>query len=206
MLDSVVIIGYSGHAYVIIETALLAGVHIDGYCEVCEQSHNPYGLKYFGNESVESFGWKDNRFYIVGIGDNSIRKKIAMRISSNKGKFINIIHPSAQVSNTARIGEGNFFNINVVVNAMVTIGSQCILNTGCIVEHESVIGNVVHIGPGAVLAGNVTIGDCTFIGANAVIKQGIRIGNNVVIGAGAVVIKDVADGDTVAGNPAKKIK
>lgn len=206
MLDNVIVIGYSGHSYVVIDTALTLGLNILGYCEVNRQLKNPFGLIYYGNETEDSFEWKDNVSYFVGIGDNNIRSQVANRIIKKNGKFTNIIHPSSSVSNSVTLGKGIFMSANVVVNALVNIGNQCILNTGCIVEHECTIGSTVHIGPGAVLAGNVTVGDYTFIGANTVVKQGVKIGNNVVIGAGTVVIRDIADGETVAGNPARRIK
>lgn len=206
MSDSIVIVGYSGHAYVVIEAALSNSINIDGYCEMTQQSKNPYGLTYFGNEASDEFVWRDNISYFIGVGDNNLRGRIATRILNNNGKFINIIHQSACISNTAKLGTGIFLSANATVNALVKVGDQCILNTGCIIEHESVVGDTVHIGPGAVLAGNVVVGDRTFIGANTVIKQGVKIGSDVIIGAGTVVIRDVADGETVAGNPARKIK
>jgi UDP-2-acetamido-3-amino-2,3-dideoxy-glucuronate N-acetyltransferase len=41
------------------------------------------------------------------------------------------------------------------------------------------------------------------IGSNATIIAGVTIGENALIGAGAVVTKNVADGETVAGVPAR---
>jgi acetyltransferase-like isoleucine patch superfamily enzyme len=41
------------------------------------------------------------------------------------------------------------------------------------------------------------------IGSGAVILCGIRIGTDSLIGAGAVVTRDVADGEVVAGVPAR---
>lgn len=43
------------------------------------------------------------------------------------------------------------------------------------------------------------------IGAGAIILGGVTIGENAIIGAGAVVTQDVPDGETWAGNPARKI-
>ena len=43
------------------------------------------------------------------------------------------------------------------------------------------------------------------IGSNATILAGVTIGENALVGAGAVVTKDVADGETVAGVPARSI-
>lgn len=44
------------------------------------------------------------------------------------------------------------------------------------------------------------------IGSNATIIAGVTIGENSLIGAGAVVTRDVADGETVAGVPARSIQ
>ncbi len=43
------------------------------------------------------------------------------------------------------------------------------------------------------------------LGSGAVILGGIRIGAGALVGAGAVVTRDVADGETVAGSPARLI-
>jgi UDP-2-acetamido-3-amino-2,3-dideoxy-glucuronate N-acetyltransferase len=44
------------------------------------------------------------------------------------------------------------------------------------------------------------------IGSNATILAGVTIGENAMVGAGAVVTRDVADGATVAGVPASRLK
>lgn len=51
----------------------------------------------------------------------------------------------------------------------------------------------------------VEIGDYVFIGPRAIILPGVKIGKGAIIGAGAVVTKNVADGEIVAGVPAKVI-
>ena len=47
----VAIIGYSGHAYVIIDIFLNAGRLVTAYCDAEEKLKNPYHLKYLGKES-----------------------------------------------------------------------------------------------------------------------------------------------------------
>lgn len=51
----------------------------------------------------------------------------------------------------------------------------------------------------------ITIGENAFIGARAFVLPGVQIGDHAVVGAAAVVTADVADGQRVAGNPAKPI-
>jgi acetyltransferase-like isoleucine patch superfamily enzyme len=53
--------------------------------------------------------------------------------------------------------------------------------------------------------GKIDIRDNVFIGFNAIIMPNVTIGPNAIVAAGAVVTKDVAEGDIVAGVPAKPI-
>jgi sugar O-acyltransferase (sialic acid O-acetyltransferase NeuD family) len=204
--DKVAIIGYSGHGFVVADAAITVGIRLAYYCEKSIVDNNPFNLEYLGFEGDTDFiGWKENFQYILGIGDNALRSKIASRILSYKKQLPNIIHPSTSISNYLKIGVGNFISRQVSINAFAHIGNYCILNTGCIIEHECKIGDGVHVAPGAVLAGSVEVGELSFIGANSVIKQGIKIGSNVTIGSGAVILKDVIDNQTIVGNPGRII-
>ncbi len=208
MLDKEkVIIGYSGHGFVVSDSAIKNGLNLTFYADIKQSKMNPLNLNYLGFEGDEKFvGWEKDYEYILGIGDNNLRKKIGDLIVSKGKKIINVIDNSANVSKIARIGNGVFISKNVCVNILSEISDYVILNTGCIIEHECKIGKASHIAPGAVLAGNVNIGENTFIGANSIIKQGVVIGNNVVVGAGAVVLRDIDDHGILAGNPAKEIR
>lgn len=206
MGDKIAIIGYSGHAYAVLDACFQADIRVSYYCEREEVLYNPFQLQYIGNEALDSFDLGQVNAFVLGIGDNAIRSKVALEITEKNKPILNVIHPRATISSYVSLGMGNFVSANAIINAFVEIGNNCIINTGAIVEHECTIGDASHIAPGAVLAGNVTIGSQTFIGANSVIKQGVTIGDNVTIGAGGVVIKDIPSGETWVGNPAKRIK
>jgi len=200
----VAIVGYSGHAYVIIDIFLNAGRLVSSYCDQEEKANNPYNLNYLGKETdvIERLRQFD---FFACVGHNGIREKIHMHLSQFLGNPINAIHPSAVISGSARMGDGVMIAANATLNPMVEIGRGVICNTSSSIDHECIIGDFTHIAPGAVLCGNVTIGRSSFIGANSVIRQGVHIGNNVVIGAGTVVIKDIPDNSTVIGNPARRL-
>lgn len=201
-----VLMGYSGHGYVVTEAAMDAGMYVRYYCDRYVALVNPFQLSFIGNEKEENFqGWGKDYHFILGIGDNAARQRIASIIIQKGESLASVIHPSAGISSTAKIGAGFFGSRNISVNALSVIGNYAILNTGCIVEHGCILGEAVHIAPGAVLAGDVRIGDRSFIGANAVVKQGITIGKDVVIGAGTVVITDIPDDTRYVGNPARQI-
>ncbi|MEP7163371.1 MAG: NeuD/PglB/VioB family sugar acetyltransferase [Ferruginibacter sp.] len=202
-----ILIGYSGHSYVVHGIFVALGKKVTGYFDNEEKSTNPYNLIYYGKEtSEEAFTVLKNDEFFIAIGDNAIRQKIYENFAARGCMPVNAIHPSAAIDPRSTLAaHGIMISSNVSVNALSTIGNAVICNTGCIIEHECELGDFVHIGPGTVLCGNVTVGKGTFIGANAVVRQGVQIGKNCVIGAGAVIIKDVADNAVVVGNPSREL-
>lgn len=202
-----VLIGYSGHGYVVAEAAIEAGFNVNYYTDLNKIDFNPYNLKYLGFEGDKNFKeWHQGYNYILGIGDNRLRNKIASLVIISGAQLGTVIHPTASVSKWSKLGLGVFVARNVMVNPISTIGDFSILNTGSIIEHECILGEAVHIAPGAILSGNVRVGNRSFIGANAVIKQGVVIGEDVLVGAGAVILKNVPSGSKIVGNPGRLIK
>lgn len=203
-LNKIILIGYSGHGKFVAETALELGLNLRYYSDRTIVENNYFNLSYLGSESEETFkGWEKESKFILGIGDNKIRSRIAKMIINKNKEILNVISSYSIISKTVKMGYGNFISKNVSINSFATIGDYTILNTGSIIEHDCVIQSGVHVGPGAVLAGAVSVGNNSFIGANSVVKQGVKIGSNVIVGAGTVVLKDVPDNVTIVGNPGR---
>mgnify|MGYP000981260871 FL=1 len=152
--------------------------------------------------------------FIIGIGDNRIRKEISERYQELT--FTNVIHPTASFGLNQReyIEEktGNIIAAGVRFTNEIKIGNFGIYNLNCTIGHDCVIQDYVNICPGANISGNVTILKESFIGTNACIINGqsstcrITVGENAIVAAGAVIIRDVPDGATVMGVPAKVVK
>ena len=198
-----ILIGYSGHAFVVYGICKAAGLAVAGYCDSEEKIFNPYRLPYLGTENNENaIKLMAQQGCFIAVGDNGTRKRIFDQLSLKDMRLFNVIHPRSITDSSVTIAaSGVMISAGVIVNSLARIGTGAICNTGCIIEHECSVGDFSHIGPGAVLCGNVTVGEGSFIGANAVIRQGISIGRNVMIGAGAVVVKNVSDSTQIIGNP-----
>jgi sugar O-acyltransferase (sialic acid O-acetyltransferase NeuD family) len=202
----IVLVGYSGHSYVVADSLMEKKFSISHYTEKSAVNFNPFKLNFLGNESSDTFlGWGKNYVFALCIGDNKLRTKSGELILLKKEELINVLDINSNISTFLEIGKGNFIAKNVSINAFCKIGNFCIINTGSIIEHECQLSDGVHIAPGTVLAGNVKVGKNSFIGANSVIKQGVNIGENVIVGAGTVVLKDIEDNSIVVGNPGRKI-
>lgn len=203
-----IIAGYSGHAFVIMDTILKNEDKVIGYFEKEKKKYNPFSMEYLGYEANTNVLKKykgSDIFIALAIGDNSIRKKMFSFFNKQTFQMPPVIDADASVASYANIGDASYIAQGSKINAVSEIGTAVILNTDSIVEHECSIGNFVHIGPGAVILGNVTVKEQSFVGANSVIKQGVTIGKCSIIGAGSVVLKDVPAGEVWAGNPAKPL-
>ena len=207
MSSKLYILGYSGHAYTVIDTALSRDLDIVGYFDNAEKKHNPFNLKFMGSEKGSDFKSLVNDIpCFPAVGDNAIRENLVALLSQSDINQEKLIHKSAVINSLVEINNSTLVNAGAVINSLSTIGIGCIINTNSTIEHDCQISDFVHIAPGAVLAGNVSVGKYSFIGANSVVKEGVEIGENVIIGAGSVVLENVRDNQIWVGNPAKSIK
>lgn len=200
---NIIIIGYSGHALVLLDIFDNMKRKVTGYCENVENKINYHDLKYFGKEdSKMALSELKKNDYFIAIGNNLIRKKVQAKLLGYGLKHaINAIDTTAIISPNAEIGKGVMIAPNCVINANSKIGDGVVCNTSSVIEHEVEIGSYSFIAPNTTLLGASKIGKNCFIGANAVILQGVTVGKNCVIGAGTIVLKDVPENSKVVGNP-----
>lgn len=188
--------GASGHAKVIKDIIEANGNQVLGYVD------DNVELNEF--ESLEVSHTASGRSpFIISIGNNRIRKRIAESLESD---YETAVHPTASVSPSATIGKGSVVMAGAIINSSAIVGNHCIVNTGVSVDHECALGDYVHLSPHATLCGNVKVGEGSWIGAGAVVIQGIKIGKWSIVGAGAVVTHDVPDYTEVVGVPARPVK
>lgn len=202
MNTRLVIIGAGGHGKVIADNALKNGYK--SICFVDDYSVGEcVGFSIIGT-SAEIEALNDGKTeFLIGIGDNAIRKRIAETYDVN---WVTLIHPSAQIAVNASIGKGTVVMAGAVVNACATVGCHCIINTSSVIEHDNVLKDYVHISPSAKLGGTVHIGEQTHIGIGATVSNNIDICSRCIIGAGAVVVEEIKNNGTYAGVPARIIK
>lgn len=202
-MTGVWVLGGGGHAKVVIATLENSGQPVAGIFDddLSKKGANLLSFSIDG-ATPDAAWWKDDRrSAFIAIGNNKTREKVAHL----PAVWVTAIHTSADVHGTAEVGAGTLICSGVVVQPDAEIGCHVIANTACSIDHDCKIGDFAHIAPGATLAGEVTVGARTLVGAGATIIQGVRVGADVTIGAGAVVISDIADGEKVAGVPARSL-
>jgi hypothetical protein len=96
--NPIIIIGYSGHAWVAIDAFQQAGGQVVGYCEREEKKVNPYKLPFLGSEDI--LKEDQDQAYFVGIGNNTIRKSVMLKMHRRASI---IVHPTAVVATLAKV-------------------------------------------------------------------------------------------------------
>ncbi|MBF0216012.1 MAG: NeuD/PglB/VioB family sugar acetyltransferase [Candidatus Omnitrophica bacterium] len=203
MSKKIVLIGGGGHAGVVIDAIATSGeFEIFGIIDPgIAAGVSIKGISVLGNDDILKEVYASgvrNAFITKGsIGDPGIRIKLYELARAIGYGFPFIMHPKANVSADARIGEGSFIAASATVVTGTVVGRNAIINTSASVDHDSVIADFVHVSPGAILCGGVNVGARTHIGAGAIIVQNVKIGTDCFINAGAIVSKNVADNEKV---------
>lgn len=200
-----VVLGAGGHAKVVIDLIQ----NLQGEI-ACVTDANPQSIqtKYpiYTDDALPDLYQKGITCAAMGmghVGNTKIRNKVYQYAKQVGYEFPVLIHPSASVASSAKLGEGTVCFAQSVVNADAQIGRLCIINSAAVVEHEVCIGDGAHIAVHASVLGAASVGDNTLIGAGSVVLQGVHVGKNCIIGAGAVVREDVPDGSIVVGVPGR---
>lgn len=115
------------------------------------------------NESTEFF---------VAFGDNEMRARWLRALIDAKAHVVNIVHPTAYISPTARLGKGVAVLPKALINSYCVIEDGCMINSGAIVDHDTTIGAYAHICVGAIVKADNIIPGKKKIEAGVVIERG----------------------------------
>jgi UDP-2-acetamido-3-amino-2,3-dideoxy-glucuronate N-acetyltransferase len=126
----------------------------------------------------------------------------------------NVIHETAQIADSATLGE------RCVIGANVKIGAQCQIGHGVIIHADTIVGDRVRIDDNVVLGKTpmkavnsatttikplpaLEIGDDCLIGTAAIVYRGAKLGKKVLVADMGGVREDVTIGDgTIIGRGA----
>lgn len=156
-----------------------------------------------GREALDALLAQGITKLMVAFGNNAKRLEVADFARAKGFQFPSIIHPSAVVARTAKLGEGVVVFPGAVIGANASVGDFAVVTTLASIDHDSTIERGVLLAPGVHLCGGVQVGARSQMGAGSVAKEKVQIGSDCTIGAGSVVLKNIPAGVTAFGSPAR---
>lgn len=212
-MQKIVIIGGHGNGTVIastIEDCFTSGQKIKCVGFLNDYNDNIDGYPVLGK--INNNAWKkiDSEYFFVyamsTVKHAHERYKMLKQLSIPKERFAKIIHPTAVVSKSAKIGAGAVLMPYTVVGPNVIISCHTQMFAQSFVGHDAVLNEMVFVANNATIGGNVEIDTGSHIGSNSSVIERVKIGAFSIIGLGSVVIKDVQPFTIVVGNPARFVR
>ena len=162
-----------------------------------------YQISYLGK--IDNFQPAKGEKLLIGIGDPAGKKRIYEMLKLRGGEFLQLIHPTAVVANTAKLGEGVVVCPHSLVSADAIVGDGVAINALSSVGHDVVLGNFCTLSAHVDLTGSVEVGERVFFGTGAKVLPKAKIGSGAKIGAGAIIMRSVPENGVMYAQPAKKL-
>lgn len=159
------IIGAGGHGHVVKEVAEATGQY-----EQIEFIDDNSDIAIGKTADLEKLHAEYESAF-VSIGNNSLREILIQKLIDTGYNVPILIHPSAYVSKSARIGHGTIIEPKASVNANASIGSGCIISVGTILDHNVVIEDYCHINSGSIVCNASRVLKGTKVDAGQVVSK-----------------------------------
>lgn len=172
-----------------------SGYEIKGYTTSDEQGidnwnkyrfSKPY-LGIFDNYQIEK-----NDYFILALSNGLLKKDIIKSIRMRGGKFANLIHPTAMIAPTAKLGEGNIIYPFAIIGPNAVIGDFNLLTSQTIISHDTIVGNRNFFAT-SLFCGHDLIGDDNYFGVRVTAIPNVVIGDRNKIQAGMIIDKNIGN-------------
>lgn len=157
-------------------------------------------------DTINNYQPEQNDVFINSIGSVKAKRITTANILARGGRFINIIHKTAAISDGVKLGEGVIIGIHTIIDADVSIGDHSLIQSAAIIGHDVKLGSFCRIDCKVICVGGVVIDDAVTIHSSAVISHNVTIGKGSLVGAQSFVICKVPENASYYGNPAVRLK
>lgn len=139
---------------------------------------------------------------ILAIGDPAARRAIADRLEAAGVRFTSVVHPSAVVAPSVRLGAGVVVCPFGFVGPDATVEDHALLNVRVSVGHDARIGRAAVLSPHVFVGGGAEVAAGALLGAGALVMPRQQVGEGARVAPGAAVHSSVPAGVLALGNPA----
>jgi len=187
--------------------AIAAGAHwqIKGFLDDRSDALDGFDYQPRIIGEVENYQIEGDDVFIGAVGDPRDKVKYYSPIIERGGRFINLIHPLANIGKNVQLGTGIVMAPFSSVTCDVRIGDHVSIGALSNVGHDAIVADWCQISSHVGINGNAVLGEGVFLGSHACIIPKVKVGDWAFVGAGSVVVMDIQPRLKVFGNPAMPI-
>jgi sugar O-acyltransferase (sialic acid O-acetyltransferase NeuD family) len=162
-----------------------------------------YGLEWRGD--IDDYVPADDEAVLIAVGAPGPKQEVVARLRARGAVFATLIHPSATIARTARLGAGVIVCPQSVISADAQVDDFVAINVISSVGHDVHVGAFCTLSAHVDLMGSVSVGEGVFFGSGARVLPKMKIAAGSTIGAGATIMRSVAQRAVMYAQPAKKL-
>ena len=134
------------------------------------------------------------------------RIDILQSLGVERDRFVNLVHPRADVSPGAVLGRGSLIFSNVFVANKACLGDFNVVYSSAFVSPYCVLGDFAMMAGLAFIGAGAKLGLGAFAAASSTVAPNVTIGCGGMVGLASAAFQDVPAGTIVLGNPAVAVK
>jgi sugar O-acyltransferase (sialic acid O-acetyltransferase NeuD family) len=138
--------------------------------------------------------------------DYASRARLVRRLGLPTHRYATVVHPTASVSATSRVGPGSVLLAHCVLTAAVEVGAHVAVMPHAVLTHDDVVEDFATIASGVRLGGGARLERGAYVGSGALVREGTVVGAWSLIGMGSAVLGDVPPGEVWVGSPARRLR
>lgn len=179
------------------------GGFLDDNPEAAQQQLQQRGIQVPVLGPVSEYQPRRGDCFVCAVASPEQRLRLCAMLMERGAEFVRLIHPTALVAPSARLGVGVILQAYSLVSTNASVGDFVILNTFSEIGHDAVVEEGCTLSSHCDVTGNVRLERGVFLGSHASILPGVTVGEFAKVGAGSVVARRVLPRQTVMGVPAK---
>jgi len=179
--------------------------NISVVCDDFDKNSYVYMQKYY-RSTLEDYTPGKNDRLVIAVADPGTRYRIYQKLMDRGAKFGRVIHPTAIISNSSKIGEGSIIAPNVVITTDVNIGHHVHINIASSIGHDVTVGDFVTLSSHVDITGHCKLNSEVFMGSGSRILPNCEIARGSRVGAGCTVMRSIKEKATLLAPTPKTVK
>ena len=142
----------------------------------------------------------------TGRPDNyASRRRLAERLGLSDDRYATVIHPTASIGSSCRVGAGSVLLAHVDLTADVVVGRHVAVMPQVVLTHDVHVDDFATLASGVRVGGGCHIETGSYVGSGACVRERLTVGERALVGMGAIVTRDVPTARLWVGAPARDV-